>query len=311
MKFKSLPQLLDFFKDEAKCTQYFEQMVWGGNPVCPHCKAEKPYKTKVGYKCSNNQCYKKFTVKVGTILENSKIPLRMWFAAIFLTSTHKRGINSVQLATDLGVTQKTAWFMLHRIREMMKDKEEKPVGDITGIVEVDEAYIGGTEQNRHRIKRQNPSNPGFSFDGKPYNFKKIVIGIIERGGNVVLKHVPDVIGAWSLVNEKVIKNSTIVTDKASIYNALGFEYDHHTINHSKEQYVDGDVHTNTIENYWSVLKRTIDGTYIQVSKKHLQAYLNESSARFNTRQADPVERLNLLLSNSKGSCMYKVLTAKD
>ena len=310
MKFKSLLQLLDFFKDEAKCTQYFEQMVWNGNPVCPHCKANKPYKTKVGYKCSNNECYKKFTVKVGTVLENSKIPLRTWFAAIFLATNHKRGISSVQLANDLNVTQKTAWFMLHRIREMMKDKETKQVGENT-IVEVDEAYVGGAEPNRHRTKRQNPKNPGFSYDGKPYNFKKIVIGVIERGGIVVLKHVPDVIGTWSLVSNTVVKGATIVTDKAHIYNMLGTDYDHHSINHGKEQYVDGDVHTNTIENYWSVLKRTIDGTYIQVSQKHFQAYLNESSARFNTRKGNNYENFNKFLSNAKGSLLYKVLTAKD
>jgi len=310
MKFKSLPQLLDFFKDEAKCTQYFEQMIWNGNPVCPHCKSEKPYKLKAGYKCSNNECYKKFTVKVGTVLESSKLPLRTWFAAIFLITTHKRGISSVQLATDLGITQKTAWHLLHRIREMMKDKELKQVGKYT-IVEVDESYLGGLEQNRHRAKRHNPSNPGFSYDGKPYNFKKIVIGIIERGGRVVLKHVPDVVGTWSLVSNIVVKGATIVTDKASIYTMLGNEYDHYTINHGKEQYVNGDVHTNTVENYWSVLKRTIDGTYIQVSRKHLQAYLNESATRFNSRQSDPIQKINLLLSNAKGSCMYKVLTAKD
>lgn len=310
MKFKSLPQLLDYFKDEAKCTQYFEQMIWNGNPVCPHCKADKPYKIKTGYKCSNNECYKKFTVKVGTVLENSKISLRLWFGAIFLMTIHKRGISSVQLATDLGVTQKTAWFMLHRIREMMKDKESKKLGENT-IVEADEAFIGGAEQNRHRAKKQNPRNPGFSYDGKPYNFKKIVVGVIERGGSVALKHVPDVIGAWDMVGNTVVKGATIVTDKAPIYNMLRNEYDHHTINHGQDQYVDGDLHTNSIENYWSVLKRTIDGTYIQVSGKHFQAYLNESAARFNARKENPYDAFGKHLANAKGSVLYKVLTSKD
>lgn len=286
-------------------------MIWAGNPVCPHCKSGKPYKTKVGYKCSNSDCYKKFTVKVGTVLENSKIPLRKWFMAIYMVTSHKKGISSVQLSTDLGVTQKTSWFMLHRIREMMKDKNQNKLGDITGIVEIDEAVIGGVEKNRHQQKRQDYRNPEFAMDGTPYNAKKIVIGIVERGGNVILNHVPDVLGAWTLVEDKVVKGANVVTDKAAIYHSLGRNYKHHTVNHHIGQYVDGDAHTNTIENYWSVLKRTLGGTYIQVSAKHLQAYLNESAARFNNRNDSPFDKFDKYLSGAKGSCLYKVLTAND
>lgn len=312
MQFKSLPQLLDYFKDEKTCIKYFEQMVWGGKPACPHCKAEKPYVLKSGgYKCSNSTCYKKYTVKIGTVLESSKIALRKWFIAIFLVSTHKKGISSVQLATDLGVTQKTAWFMLHRIREMMKSKTQEKLGSVTGIIEVDEAVIGGSERNRHQKKRQNPRAFGLAMDGTPYNHKQIVIGMIERGGSVILKHVPTVIGTWPLILDKVIKGSTIVTDSAPMYKILNRDYNHHSINHNIEQYVKGNVHTNTIENYWSVLKRTLGSTYIHVSKRHLQAYLNESSARFNTRNDDIKQKFDKMVSNANGSCLYKVLTAKN
>ena len=125
MNFKSLPQLLDYYKDEATCIEYYENIRWGGNPVRPHCGSENPYKTNRGYKCSNNECYKKFTVKVGAIFENSKVPFRIWFAPIYLATSHKKGISSVQLALDLEITKRTAWFVLHRIREMLRDKAPK------------------------------------------------------------------------------------------------------------------------------------------------------------------------------------------
>lgn len=313
MKFKSLPQLLDHFKDEDTCIKYFENLIWNGKPTCPHCKSDNPYKTKAGYKCSNNECYKKFTVKVGTVLENSKIPLRTWFAALFLSFVHKKGISSVQLATDLNVTQKTAWFMLHRIREMMKDKEQILLGNITGIIEADESVMGGIEINRHKGKKQDPHNKEKSMDGKPYNFKKTVIGIVERGGNVVLRHISEagLTNAWTIVDSVMANGSTIVTDESKIYKPLKREYNHFTVNHSKGVYADGDVHTNTIENFWSVLKRTLYGTYHQVSGKHLTAYLNESAARYNNRGSNPYDNFDKLLANAKGSLLYKVLIAKD
>src|SRR5687767_3114477 len=141
MNFKSLIELQDYFKDEKTCIEYYEQIRWNGNPVCPHCGSEKPYRTNRGFKCSNNKCYKKFTVKVGTIFDNSKIPFRTWFAAIFLATNHKKGISSLQLASDLNITQKTAWFILHRVREMLKVNAPQMVGGEGTMVEADETYI--------------------------------------------------------------------------------------------------------------------------------------------------------------------------
>jgi len=149
--FKNLQQLFDHFRDEQTCIAYYEQLRWGGKPVCPHCASEKVYRTNRGFKCGNKDCRKKFTVTVGTIFENSKIKLRTWFAATYLVSTSKKGISSVQLATQLGITQKTAWFVLHRIREMLKEKtSSKP---LSGMVEADETYVGGKNKNRHADKK--------------------------------------------------------------------------------------------------------------------------------------------------------------
>ncbi len=184
MNFKSLPQLLDTFKDEKTCIAYYEKLRWNGKPVCPHCGIDKkPYKTNRGYKCSDSDCGKKFTVKVGSIFENSKIPLRTWFLAIYLCTSHKKGISSVQLASDLDITQKTAWFVLHRVREMLKEQNPLMVGD-NNMVEADETYIGGKEGNKHFDKKTKP-NAEVVIQEK----KKIVLGIIERNGKVILKHV--------------------------------------------------------------------------------------------------------------------------
>ena len=311
MNFKSLPQLLDYFKEESTCIEYYEQIRWNGNPTCPHCGSERVYTTTRGYKCANNECYKKFTVKVGTIFHGSKISLRIWFAAIYLATTHKKGISSVQLALDLGITQKTAWFVLHRIREMLKDKAPQMLGE-NNMVEVDEAYIGGNNKNRHYNKKRSKKDNGLTNEGKPYQPKKMVIGLIERKGKVVLKHVPsaDLNNVGGLIRKHVPKGSTIYSDEAPVYNHLKRFYTHDNVKHSLNIYVEGGVHTNTIENFWSVLKRGLYGVYHQVSDKHLERYLDEFAARFNTRDLTGQERFDKFLVDSESVLSYKVLTAK-
>jgi len=311
MQFKSLPQLLDYFKEESTCIEYYENLRWGDAPTCPHCGSAKPYKTQRGYKCSNNECYKKFTVKVGTIFENSKIPFRIWFAAIWLCTEHKKGISSVQLGIDLGITQKTAWFVLHRIREMLKDKAPQMLGNDT-MVEVDEAYIGGKESNRHGNKKRSEENPNLRNDGKAFNDKKIIVGIIERGGKVVLKHVDkaDAKNMVAFIKKHVPKDSTVYTDEASVYKKLNRTYTHDSVKHSLNIYVEGSVHTNTIENFWSVLKRGLYGVYHQVSDKHISRYLDEYAARWNNRTKTSNERFNLFLEGSESVLSYKKLISK-
>ena len=309
MNFKSLPQLLDFFKEENTCIEYYEQIRWDGNPVCPHCDSERVYKTNRGYKCANPECYKKFTVKVGTIFENSKISFRIWFASIWLATSHKKGISSVQLALDLGLTQKTAWFVLHRIREMLKDKAPQMLGE-NNMVEVDEAYIGGKESNKHINKKRSYYDKALTNEGKPFTLKKTVVGIIERNGNVVLKHVPNAelrnMGAF--ISKHVPHGSTIYSDEAPVYSHLKRYYTHDSVKHALNIYVEGNVHTNTIENFWSVLKRGLYGIYHQVSEKHLERYLDEFSARFNTRSLTSNERFVKFLCDSESVLSYKKLT---
>lgn len=309
MNFKSLPQLLDFFKDEKTCVEYYENIRWGDEPACPHCGSENPYKTKRGYRCKDKECKKDFTVRVGTIFENSKISFRIWFAAIYLATTSKKGISSVQLAEQLGITQKTAWFVLHRIREMLKDKAPQMLGE-NNMVEADEAYIGGKETNKHYPKKR-AENGYTTNEGKPYKGKKVVVGLIERNGKVVLKHVPkaDVTNMGAFINKHVKKGATVHTDEAPVYKHIKKNYTHESVKHALSIYVEGSVHTNTIENFWSVLKRGLYGIYHQVSEKHLERYLDEFSARFNTRSLNSNERFDQFLNDSESVLRYNELTA--
>jgi transposase-like protein len=312
MNFKSLPQLLDYFKDEETCVKYYENIRWGDNPVCPHCGSERtPYKTNRGWKCSDKDCHKKFTVRVGTIFENSKIPLRIWFAGIYPATAHKKGISSVQLATDLGVTQKTAWFVLHRIREMLKDKAPKML-DNNKMLEADESYIGGRENTKHYSKRRSNENNGITNDGQPYKSKKVVVGVIERNGKVVLKYIPNATKSnmVSFLRKHVPNGAKLYTDESRVYNKISKWYTHDTIKHALGVYVAGDVHTNTIENFWSVLKRGLYGIYHQVSDKHIERYLDEFSSRFNTRQLTSKDRFENFLTQSESPLSYKRLIAE-
>lgn len=314
MNFKSLPQLLDYFKEEKTCIEYYEQLRWNGNPVCPHCGVDKkPYKTNRGYKCSDKDCGRKFTVKVGTIFENSKIPFRIWFAAIYLCTSSRKGVSSVQLSIQLNITQKTAWFVLHRVREMLKGQAPQMLGGKQNMVEADETYIGGSEKNKHIKKRRSGEDSTLNNDGTPYKPKKIVVGIIERDGKVLLKHIPvgtreNMVG---FIEKHVPKGSKIYTDKAQSYKYLNRKYTHDSVDHGLHIYVAGDVHTNTIENFWSVLKRGLYGIYHQVSDKHLERYLNEFSARFNSRKSTECDKFKTFLAQSNGRLKYSDLIAND
>lgn len=305
MNFKTLPQLFDYFKDERTCLTYLEQQRWAGNVTCPFCETEKPYNTNRGYKCRNKECHKKFTAKVGTIYENSKVGLRTWFAAIYLCTAHKKGISSCQLARDLGITQKTAWFVLHRIREMLKEKAPKMLKE---EVQIDETYVGGREGNKHTSKK------GKKRQGRSEETKTPVLGIYEKEGNVMVKVLPLVSrkNVQKVINERIEKDSTMVTDAFILYGYLAKEneYKHIVVNHKNGEYVKDGFHTNGIENFWSLLKRGIIGIYHQVSPEHLQRYCDEFAARYNSRKLKDYDRFEQVVQGSEGRLKYNELIGK-
>lgn len=293
-QFKNLQQLLDFFKDEETCKSWFAEKRWGGTPACPHCGSIKVYTTNRGYKCGEKECHKKFSVTVGTIFENSKISLRTWFAALYLCTTSKKGISSVQLGETLGITQKSAWFALHRIREMLKDNSTH---QLDGEVEIDETYIGGKERNKHKSKRQRVNG---------YTGKTPMVGLLQRGGKMVLRPVTSGYANGAalkpIVREVVSKDATIITDGFGGYSGLHKEFkSHEIVNHEKEEYTRGTFHTNTIEGFWSIMKRGIYGIYHSISVKHLDNYCSEFGYRYNTREKSSVERFEDAVTKVSGT----------
>jgi transposase-like protein len=302
MQYKNLKELMVALKDEQTCQNYMEQLRWGGNPVCPHCGHDKPYRLKNGktFRCSSKTCKKNFTVTVGTVFENSKIPYSTWLGAIYLLTGRKKGCSSLQLARDLGITQKTAWFVLHRIRVIMGDPNPEPLDN---IVEVDETYVGGKWANMHGKKRKELQDSGKEN-------KVPVMGLIERGGKAKLT----VIGKNSfkdIVRQNVENSAVIITDSHLSYVGLAQEYAaHESVNHSRGEYKRDIFYTNSVESFFAVFKRTIFGTYHQVSPKHLHRYCNESSYRFNSRKITDKDRFINTLSNPEGRLTYKDLIKK-
>lgn len=301
--FKNLLDLLDYYEDEAICRQLLEEQRWNGKPVCPHCGHDKVYRTDRGFKCADKKCYKKFSVTVGTVFENTKIPLRIWFAAIYVCTSHKKGIASHQLAKDLGITQKTAWFLMHRIREMLKEKAPQM---LKNVVEADETYIGGKEKNKHQSKKTE------GVQGRSTKTKTAVFGITERGGDVVaysVEHV-DTATLQGGIEKYVEKGATVNTDEWGAYNGLSENYTHEVVNHGAKEYAREFSHTNNIESFWALLKRGIVGIYHHVSPKHLDRYCNEFSYRYNTKKAKDADRFFASLKRTHGRLTYKRLINK-
>jgi len=302
LEFKNYKELMSKLSDEKVCRDAMEQWRWNGNPVCPHCNGTKPYKLKDGktYRCREKTCKRDFTVTVGTVFENSKIPLSTWIASIFVITAHKKGISSLQLSRDLGITQKSAWFVLHRIRFIMGDPEPEPLDN---IVEIDETYVGGKFGNMNRGRRK-------KFQEKGIDNKVAVMGLLERDGKARLTVIGDN-SFKDVVRANVNPNAILMTDTHLSYQGLNMEYAaHHTVNHSQMEFKNGIAYTNTVEGFFSSLKRSIFGIYHQVSPKHLHRYCEETSYRYNTRKITDKERFAQTVSNTGGRLRYKTLIQK-
>ncbi len=306
--FKNLTELYDFFKTEEICKAYYEQARWGGNVACPHCGSLKIYRTNRGFKCGEKLCAKKFSITVGTIFENTKIGLRTWFAAMYLISTSKKGISSLQLAEQLGITQKTAWFVNHRIREMLKDNDAKK---LSGVVSVDETFVGGKNKNRHADKKVENSQGRSSKDKTP------VVGLIQRDGKVRTFVVADTEAETlhQIMGNNIEEQSILVTDAYRSYNGLSDRYTHVIVKHTEGGYVvkigNEKFHTNNIENFWSIFKRGIIGIYHFVSVKHLEKYCTEFGYRYNNSKLSGVDKFEIALrSVSNTRLTYNKLTGK-
>lgn len=300
--FNSMFEMMREIPDEQAATEHFTAIRWKNGAFCPHCQSARVYHFKDGrsHKCGG--CRKRFSIRVGTIFEDSKLPLRTWLLAIWLITSHKKGIASTQLAKDLGITQKSAWFVLHRLRHAAQTRSfNRP---LDGEVEADETFIGGKEKNKHAWQRT-----GGKQGGKG---KTAVLGILEREGELRTGITPNLAArtVQTVIRENVMPGAALMTDEHGAFVGLSDTYYHHRVNHSAGEYVrDYCLHTNGIESVWALFKRQIIGTHHWLSPKHLSRYLGEMTWRFNRRDADEGQRVNMLLDQTAGRLTYKELIA--
>jgi transposase-like protein len=300
------------FTNEDAARKHLERLQWPDGPICPHCGViDRASAIKGGrnglWFC--NACRMQFTVTVGTVFERSKIPLHTWLYANHLLCSSKKGMSSHQLSRMLGVTYKTAWFMSHRIREAMKPAKSDPLGGEGKIVEVDDTYIGGKERNKHANKRSKVAG-----NWRTKATKEIAYSLVERGGRVRSHHVPTVSAKTlrPILKEQINAATVVMSDTTGL--ALKWDFaGHKTVNHSIGEYVRGDAHTNTIEGYFSILKRGINGVYHHVSPQHLKRYLAEFDFRYNERSALGITddmRAETALLNARGKRLTYASTDK-
>ena len=293
-------ELFQMFPDQEAARDYLEGRLWPMGPKCPVCGLGERITVRTGgfYRC--NQCKEDFTVRTGTIFERSHVPLHKWLYGMYLLVTARKGISSLQLSKEIGITQKSAWFMLHRLREACGPGMEK----LRGIIEIDETYVGGVERNKHETKKLKA--------GRGPVGKTAVLAMRERGGRTVAMPAENVDMATvkKAIFDRVEIGSTIHTDEAAVYQGLdGLFFTHDTVNHSEGEFVRGDVTTNGVESVFAVFKRGLIGVYHHVSPDHLGRYTNEFAFRLsegNVRQ-HTLDRLESLTLGTAG----KRLTYKD
>jgi len=288
----NLLEAIRHFSDLDICTEFVAKLRWPDGPVCPRCEStEYSYlTTRRVWKCKG--CKKQYSVKLGTIFEDSPLGLNKWLPAVWLIANSKNGISSHELGRALGITQKSAWFMLHRIRLAMQTGTFTKLG---GTVEVDETFIGGKARNMHKAERAR------KITGTGGKDKTIVLGFRERDGEVRAVVIPDRkrVTLKDQIDGNVQEGMVVYTDALESYSGLSRDFQHETVDHA-ERYVDGQVHTNGIENFWSLLKRGLHGTYVSVEPFHLFRYLDERVLTYNLRDLDDYGRFERVMGHVSG-----------
>ncbi len=313
---KTLQEAIVYFSKGENAFNYMKRLRWPDGVCCPYCGTDRVtfLKTRKVWQCSKCTKRRQFSVKVGTIFEDSQLPLATWFSAMWLIANAKNGISSYEIHRALGVTQKTGWFMLHRIRKAMQ-KGSIVSDKIGGIVEADESYIGGLARNMHQNTKARRGITGTGMKGKT-----AVMGLLERHSvekghsRIIAEVVPGRVNKRALagrVRKYVLEGTELHTDALNHYKCLQSEYDHKVVDHA-ECYVKGNVHTNGLENFWSLLKRGIKGTYVSVEPFHLFRYLSEQVFRFNERKEDDKGRFEKVAASVFGQRLtYAQLTGEN
>lgn len=290
----NLMKLMEEFDTSEECRTYLEKLRWPKGVKCPRCQSEKISRIRERNQFDCDSCRHQFSVTAGSIFHDSHLPLPKWFAAVYLMCEVKKGVSANQLKRTLGVSYKTAWYLCHRIRKAVEEAKVKP--QLKGVVEVDETYVGGRYDRR---RKRGPWE------------KQAVIGLSERNGKFEARTIPTpsrqvLVG---IVKDRVAPDATVMTDEYRAYKAVGKTHKHQPVNHSAEEWVRGNVHTNSVESAWSLFKRSIVGSYHQISTKHMAKYLDEFEWRFNNRKNPYLFRDTIMRLIETPALTYAALTA--